>query len=64
MGWFYVEIDGIGARAVCVAFLCVRVRARVRVLLLIVCMRGDFTHLGDIIGRWLALLALLLRFDW
>ena len=28
------------------------------------CMRGEFAHLGDMIGRWLAWLALIQRFDW
>ena len=30
----------------------------------VLCMRGDFAHLGDMIGRWLVWLALMQRFDW
>ena len=33
----------------------------------VLCMRGDFDHLGDMVGRWLAWLAwlaLIQRFDW
>ena len=29
----------------------------------VLCMRGDFVHQGDVLGRWLAWLALLPRFD-
>ena len=30
----------------------------------VLCMPGDFVHLGDMIGRWLAWLAVMQWFDW
>ena len=53
MGWFYVEIERLSSHellnAVCF-FKFVYVYD-------VLCMRGDFAYLGDMIGRWLAWLA-------
>ena len=57
MGWFHVEIERLSSNEL----LCA-VRFYMFVYVYdVLCMRGDFAHLGDMIGRWLAWLALLQR---
>ena len=59
MGWFYVEIERLSSHellnAVCF-FKFVYVYD-------VLCMRGDFAFLGDMIGRWIAWLMLIQRFE-
>ena len=58
--WFYVEIERLSSQEL----LCA-VRFYVFVYVYdAICMRGDFARLGEMIGIWLALLALIQRFDW
>ena len=60
MGWFCVEIERLSLHEL----LCA-MRFNMFVYVYdVLCMRGDFAHLGDMIGRWLAWLALIQRFDW
>ena len=55
MGWFCVEIERLSLHEL----LCA-MRFNMFVYVYdVLCMRGDFAHLGDMIGRWLAWLALM-----
>ena len=55
VGWVYVEIERPSSHE-----LQCDVRFYMFVYMYdVLCMRGDFAHLGDMIGRWLAWLALM-----
>ena len=55
MGWLYVEIERLSSHELLCA-VCFYMFVYVYDVL---CMRGDFAHLGDMIGRWLAWFALM-----
>ena len=61
MGWFYAAVERLSSyELLCAVCFYMFVLYENGVL----CMRGDFAHLGDIIGRWLAWLAFIQGFDW
>ena len=60
VGWFYVEIERLSSHEL----LCAVCFDMFVYMCDVLCMRGDFAHLGDMIDRWLAWLALIRRFDW